>query len=370
MKNLTIITGKVFSKEFYRLNVALHFLIIAVAGGVMSGIEHKALALFFISSPITLLIPFLVWLLYTMKVMVFNHKALHQPQNEFIYLLMLLKYTQQFFIIVLVAISQLMLPIIYGIFLIVMANQNNFSFSIFLIITFLVICVLTGAAIFIYDLRKPNPENKIGFIRQFIDLRFNRPYIQFFIEWLARKHLTTLVSTKVFSCVLIFGVCKLYTTDIYDWRLLAIVLTIAFGGNLMLLYNFQQFEERHFSMIRSLPISLIKRLLNFFIIFFILCVPEIGILSKNFPEQLSIGAFATNIIYSANILLTIYASLYISDIPLERIIQSVFVFLMLLIVAILFSIPLLLISSLLLIFGIILFKKYYYSFEFEVIPPR
>src|SRR6187455_2700572 len=75
----------VFVREFYLANTGFFLLVIAFAGGFMRSYDHVALAEFFISSPLVLIIPIGFWLLYSLKVINFNWEKTKQNENEFIF---------------------------------------------------------------------------------------------------------------------------------------------------------------------------------------------------------------------------------------------------------------------------------------------
>src|SRR6187551_2903318 len=79
------ILQRVLVREFYRANAGLFFLVIGIGAGFMRSYEHIALAEFFSASPVLMLVPILVWTLYTLNVMKFNRDTLKRKENEFIF---------------------------------------------------------------------------------------------------------------------------------------------------------------------------------------------------------------------------------------------------------------------------------------------
>src|SRR5687768_12138586 len=82
MNNVVIMLNKTVAKEFYRLNSGFFLLIATLTFGFMSGVEHKALAQFFVSSPNVLLIPVGVWVVYTFKILNFNKRQANLEENR------------------------------------------------------------------------------------------------------------------------------------------------------------------------------------------------------------------------------------------------------------------------------------------------
>jgi hypothetical protein len=338
--------------------------VFGVCFGFMSSIEHKALAQFFISSLLALCIPVTIWLMYTLKVIGFNKTTLASPVNEFIYNLRL--FTSQFqWILATAFVTAQLLPIIgYAVFLMVMALDHNLLPAFFFILVSIMVFVLLAVSLFILALRKQFFEKRITFFGRIINHILRRHHLQFFIEWLVRNHGITLSGTKVFCYVVVLSVLHLYTVEIYDVRLLAMALTVTFAGNLVLVFYFHRFENYHLSISRMLPITLGRRMINFLIIFSILCIPETGLLIKNFPAYLSFFDLIQLILLSMSTLVLVYALRYIRDTGLEKFTRSIFLLCMLWIIMILFMVPIWIIAAANVLIGSIVFRKNYYAFEY------
>ncbi len=358
------ILNRVFAVEFYKLNSAFFLLVTGFSFGFMRGIEHKALAQFFIASPVLLLIPVSCWFIYMFKIIQFNNTALRIPQNEFVFYFCAFNRASQWLYIIPVLFNQLVPVIAYAIFLMMMAVQHSMILPVAYISLAILFLIFAGTASFIYHINHPNREKKIGMLKRFLDANFSKPYFQFFIAWITRSNVATLVGTKLFSCLLLWGIISLYSTDVYDSRLLAMGVAVAFSGNVMLVYYVHQFENLHFTILRNLPIPLWKRLCYFILTFIILCLPELGLLINNFPEELGFISCASIVAFGLSIGTLYYAYLYQSNMMLDRFVQHVFGITLFSIVMILFAIPIWFIAMANLVTGVILFRKYYYTFEF------
>src|SRR6187551_2707599 len=111
------ILQRVLVREFYRANAGLFFLVIGIGVGFMRSYEHIALAEFFSASPTLMLVPILVWTIYTLNVIKFNRDILQRKENEFILHVTLLPSSQKWIGVLTTLFYQLIPAILYGIFL-------------------------------------------------------------------------------------------------------------------------------------------------------------------------------------------------------------------------------------------------------------
>jgi hypothetical protein len=363
LRTLITILSKVITLEFYRSNAAFFLIAIGLCFGFMSGVEHQALAEFFISSPVVLLIPISIWIIYSVKVIQFNKKIFNANENEFLFNLQVVNKNTQYIALFIVALEELLPIVIYSIFLMITAMK----YIQYLMITYtffsVLMLIIISAAMLIRNLHRPGIEEKETKINQFLNTRFNRHNLQFFFEWVVRNDLITVTGAKFFACILLIGTLKLYAMDVYDWRLMGIGVSIAMMGNVVLIFKYQFFQEKYLSITRNLPLSLSNRMVQFIMTFLILCLPEFGILVSNFPVNLTKYELIYTVLFCFGILIGLYSSLYIKHINLDRAVKGCFIGVITLITLILFNVNLLIIVLTLIIGGIIIFKNYYYSFE-------
>jgi uncharacterized membrane protein YuzA (DUF378 family) len=364
VKTITPILTKVFVVEFYQKNASFFLLIGGLCFGFMSGVEHKALAQYFVSSSLLLTIPISCWVLYTWKVILFNKNVLQLQQNEFVFHLSLIKISSRSLSIFVVLIKQLMPMLLYAVFLIFMALGGSMYSSVVYIVISIAALLMLSTVILIRELNNPNQEKRVSWLKTYFDNHFEKTFYQIFVEWISRKDLATLVGSKFFSCLILYAVLFLYKTDNYDARLLGLGLSIAFSANASLAFQFHQFENIHFFILRNLPLRLWKRLFYYTATFMLLCLPEFSLLIRNFPSTLHFFTLLSSILFSISLLLIYYTHLYRRHTDMEKHMRFVFFIVMGSVIAILFSVPMELLTGIYLITGIYLFRRYYYNFEF------
>jgi hypothetical protein len=359
--------NKIFTRvlvvEFYRVNAGFFFIVIGVGFGFLSGKEHTALAHAFVGSTMLLFIPILIWAVYTLKVIQFNKIELSKDENSFLLASAALSPLQLLMCCLALSVKQLILPILYGGFLLVTALKLEVVRSLLLIIVSLSFLALVVTLIIRYEILHPGRNKLISLWKRKMDSLFVKPLIWFYPEWISRQQPLMVIGTKIFAGLLIVGVGRLYLFDSYDERLMAMGCTLSFSANLALVYFYHQFENFHFSLMRSLPIPLFKRLLSFLGTVLLLNLTEIGLLFNYYPSSLSPAHGFILFAFALSIYLLAFAVLYLKSIPLETFIQKVFIASFCWIILILFKIPVVLIAFIQILAAWFIYSNRYYSFE-------
>jgi hypothetical protein len=365
MTDILLPVNKVLVKEYYQLNTGFFLLVITIAFGFMSGIEHRALAEFFISSPATVSIPVFAWGVYLIKIINFNRNQALLPQNQFLYSLSLLPHTQQLVCFFISLTNQFMPAILYGTFLVIMALKNNFIFAALAVPAALLLLLALGTFTLLRQFNLPVAESKIGFFKRFFDYRITKPLIQFYLEWIVRREAAVVLGTKLFCALLIFGTTQLYEGEDYDVRLMAMACTLAFSANFTIIGRLHYFENKVFALLRNLPFAILKRTAVFLTVLIILCLPEISILIKYFPAVLSWTQAPLLILYGAGIGVLFYGFHFTGVIHHENFQRLIFALFIGWILLILFKVPIVAMALVNAIGGVWLVRCYFYRFEWH-----
>lgn len=358
------ILQKVFVREFYRSNASFFLLVIGLAGGFMRSYDHIALAEFFISSWLTMLIPLAVWALYTLKVINFNLELMVRPEQDFIFHFNLLPRRGQWLSMLACCALQLVPAFLYGLFLVALAAKYQFYLSAFLGTTGLIVLLLYVSWRTLNGLNHPHPDSKPPALNEYINKTFTKPYPVFFIEWVIRRETLLVIGSTLFSIIILLGVLNLYNTDVYDFRLLAIGLVVVAGAMVQLIQLAHRFENFHFNIMRGLPLSMPRRVVLTVTTHLLLLLPIFGILITRFPSQLSFVTLLESLLFLLATILFWNGILYQRDRDLEALMKLVFGVSIVLIILILFKTPLLVLASLKFVIGLYLWMKYYYRFEY------
>lgn len=363
MTPLINVVNRCFATEFYRMNSGFFLLIGTIAFGFMSSIEHIALAQYFISSGPTMMVPVGIWILYTIKIIMFNRHRLQLDENRFLYNLQYLRSKMQFAIFSEVILLQLLPAIVYGCFLIFIALETSSLQSIAVVIVALPACAVCAALTLTRSIKRPEQENRVSVLKRFLDRHYRRPLMQFYTESLLRNHPLTLVGVKILSGALLFAVCALYHHEAYDSRLLAMAITSCSVANVTIIYHLVNFENLEIAWIKNLPIPAARRYLTMIGACTLLLGPEIIVLLKNFPSNLPPLQMGVNVFFLISMAGFFVGFLHTRAAPLEYFTKTTFWFYTVLILMILFKVPVMLIGVLVITTGYALFVRNYYRFE-------
>lgn len=353
-------------REFYRSNAGFFLLVIGLGGGFMRGADHIALAEFFIGSPLLLSVPVILWTFYAMKVVNFNAEALKQDQNEFLFHVVLFPPRELRTSLLLTLTLQLAPAFLYGFFLLVLAFKHKLLLPALLVVAALTSITAWATWRLHTAFHHPHRERKVSRLKRRIDAAFTKPSALFVVEWVVRQEPVMLAGTKIMSILVLWGVSAIYKTESYDLRLMAMGASVAFAANLTLLWHMHRFEHVYLTIMRQLPIPLLKRMTKLLFSLLILTLPETGFLLKSFPPAFTWQEIASCYTFALSILAFLYGFLYQKDRDQEQFISATFFIVMTWIVAILFGVPLWALAVINFVIGLSLWGRRYYTFEVKV----
>jgi hypothetical protein len=362
MTHLIYILNRVWTIEFYKTNASFFLVVLGFAGGFMRGPDHIALAESFIASPVLLLIPVAVWIVYAAKVALFNQAILRRKETEFLFQLNLVNHHTQWLSLVAVLFNQLLPMYGYGLFLIVLCIKHHFFFTLTIVVSILVTIHAILTIMVKYSLSHPDQGNKTNIIKQLLDRWMIKPYPLMVMEWVIRRKLLMLVGFKLFSCLLLYGVSRLYEPT-FDERFLGMTLAIAAGLHISMIYEVHRFETVHFSMIRQLPVSTLKRIWYTSVSLLLLILPESGMIFTLFNIHLSSIHCLIALSFLLSSVALMYAFLYIRDRREDEVTSFVFGGVMLFFVLILFKVPIILLTVVNAAVAFWIIRRCYYRFE-------
>jgi hypothetical protein len=363
MTRILKVFANVYIKPFYAENASFFLVVIGIAGGFMSSIEHKALAVFFLSSSATAFIPVLLWMLYALKITNYNATATRRKENEFLLIHSLFPFIQQYRNVSFVVFSQLAPAFLYGGFLATMAIELDALMPLIIISSGLVLILIAASASLKYSLSNPDAEKKVWLVDRLLNKVFIRPYPVFIIEWLSRKRTFLLVSTLAFCSVFLFGVLMLYTTDSYDFRLLQMALAIIVSGNVQLIQEIHLFETVHFTIVKQQPLSFLKRISYLLPVFVFISLPQTALLLRYFPANLNWVTLIECMTFIVGYPFFLYGLLYRRQLSQEQFIRFAFGCALFMFVMALFAVPNWIITILFVAIGLLTWKRNFYRYE-------
>src|SRR5690606_14666359 len=112
---------------------------------------------------------------------------------------------------------------------------------------------------------------------------------------------------------ILLGSLALYRHDLYDYRLLAMTIAVSMAIPVTITTAMHRFENIHFTMLRQLPVSSARRMLNVLVALIILSLPETGLLLKNFPENLGWDTLMASLLFTISIPFLFYSLQYTKE---------------------------------------------------------
>lgn len=319
---------------FYVRNAGTFLVVILLAFGFMRPMDHEALIAAALGSPFLLSVLAGLWAIYTLRTVSFVRGQLAEPANLFLQTFRLIPAaTRALFWTVLFV--QLLLPVIgYAVWMLARAVHYGAWGAFSFISTVLATLVMLGAAGADYRLRH-HPPGAIRLPRPSVRLRYE---LFFPVHWLRHEPLSLLL-TKVISCLLLAGVCRLYPTDDYDERLLLIGLMLALITHARLPQQLSDFEHRYLLFLPNLPLSRWQRLARYALTYGLLWLPELLILGRNAPAAVGFDYLIWLWLTGWGWLLLLHTLAYGHDVPPDRWQTGIFAGFIVGLLAIMFGLP-------------------------------
>ncbi len=268
---------KCISREYYRQNFAFYALIVFVAFGFMSGREHMQLTSVIISRPQLLLFVVVVWFLHVLKSTQFFSMNLKLPENQLFQDFTLRPISLVISELILLQVT-LNLPFLsYAIFMITVAFSKEAHLAGFLVLLINLILIIVPAAWHFSRLRNFHVSmNNWSVVPSLPGIKL--PSL-FFLRHLLQNKITLFVTSKLYGILLLIGCARLFPTDDYDQRLLAIAIFLAGLGQMAIAREFRDFTNSKMQFERSLPLTITNRFFYLFMGSCFLVIPEILILN-------------------------------------------------------------------------------------------
>lgn len=326
MSSLFFLLNRCLVTEFYRQSAGFFMVVLLLAFGFFSSVEHIALAQYAFRLPMVMGIYWLLWALYGLKTLQFIGQTLRQPEYQILFQLRLVPFVQRAGLLLGVQFLLLLPAVFYAIFMMVRAGiPLRATGGLVLVLVFLLGLIIAGAVQTDYWLRHPNArQGRQPLFRFKLNFRLTTPYVLFFVHYLLRHQPVALGLTKLASGLLVYGVCHLYPTDDYDGRLLAIGVLLSVAVHAALTHLFYQFEWEQLLLLRNLPIPLFNRFGGYALVLLLLWLPECALLLRYRPEKESFWLITQLCGFGGGLLMLMYTQLLLRPLSLEQLVGRVF----------------------------------------------
>ena len=267
---------------FYVRNAGTFAVVFYFAFGFMRPMDHEALIAATLGSPFLLALFLVVWALYTVRTVSFIRGQLTAPEHLFLQTFQLMPARTRW-LYWLVLSTELLTPVIlYAGWMVVRAVKSQQWGSLVVIVGTVVALIVAGASGADYRLRHPAPD-----ALRLPRLNRTLPYELFFPTYWLRQEPLSLLLTKLISCGLLVGICRLYPTDDYDQRLLLIGLMLTIITHSQVGQQLHTFEQRYLLLLANMPFSVARRFGQYVLTYGLLWLPEGLILLRNCPANVS-----------------------------------------------------------------------------------
>ncbi len=338
------ITGLFFrsyTKPFYQAHAGFFFILLYVAAGLLRGTEHIFIAKYTAKDTFLTLIAISIWSVYILNSILYIRNTLTQKAYWYMRQLSLYPASKQFYWFSLMQLT-LNLPVtIYTLFILTFTITLNQYVNAGLLAGFTVLSVLTPPFYYMALLKKTYPDEGASRMSQFINKKFTRPYPVWYFSFLLGKKPLLLLLSKAVSLAIIAASFLLYGTDDYDWRILGLGVLLGFNGNMVLMFDYFQFERKQLPVFRNLPFTFFKRISYQAIAVLIISIPEYFVMLKYFPHEESVLTLIYLMIYGSVLTWMFLQIMMLREMPLDKIGKIGFYLILIQLLLILANTPLL-----------------------------
>jgi hypothetical protein len=258
---------------------------------------------------------------------------------------------------------RLLLPVLlYSIFIVFVGCRQHLYAPVIISIVYLLLLMIVATAWHVYSL--DNSYKHVSFSLRKITRKLSLPshYIITIIRFVFSRQLIIFAGIKIFTCGMLYLIARNDTPENIDITMPFLFYNFGLLANGVLIFRIRTFEEMYLSFYRSLPVPLIKRLLQYALIFFILFIPEVVTAVKLTPDHLSFTNAVNFMLCGYSLLLLMNTITFLYDFKMKdylKVLLAIFAVEYIFIVTVGFLFLYLLFFAL----GIIIFLKWYYKFE-------
>ena len=308
---------KTLVKPFYRQHAGLFVFLFTIMFGVVSVIDgakftdyHFFLIKGMMMNPVFFLLVLLIWYLYTKKSEQFVVNILMRPDFSFLNTLSLLDGKRLYLMLVWIQFLLILPIIIYACIIFAAGFYMHEYIKCLLIILYIVVICLISAGWYLFCIR--NPGRQAWTMRKIFSLKVpETPYWSLFIRYIGMDKKLLFAGIKIYSCTVLYLMIVNQTRVEYDLRMIIIFFSMGILGHGLLVHQLRDMEETSLTFYRTIPISLMKRFVQYAILYFILLIPEIITIVFLTPRYLHIEDAITLILISYSILLFLNSLLFI-----------------------------------------------------------
>lgn len=310
MRSVAHVLIRVFAHRFYKANAGLFlflFVTIVMSFFFMNVLNETHLepadrikynlifTLSFMSSPHISIVVFVGWAIYTVRSWSFVLKQTQLPEQQFLkYSVTAASKVRQFADWCLVQ-GVISLPVfVYALFCWIVGLIYHYYLIPVLLAVYGVLVILASAALY------AGYTNRLGgdagrWWMTTLTRRWKKPLFSLYLYELFYRQKLMLAITKLFSWMILTGGMLLFGSLTADVRMGGVIMLLLALSNLVVLYQWQQFENTYLRFLPNLPWTRWKRYVHLLLAYLFLILPEIIWLSTQGGGMIAGGLLILNI---------------------------------------------------------------------------
>jgi hypothetical protein len=357
-----------FVKPFYKENAGtfvfaftMMFCIVSKVDGAGVYEYHYSLITGMFKSRVFLMIVLFAWFMYLRKCIVFVSKVIFNPRYSFLQVYNQLSPLKNFWLLFIVEIWLLMPVLLYTLFISFIGFKQHHYLTVALIVSYLLFLSVMAAIWHAHQLDNLNKRGIFSF------LNFNgKPgqlssYHFILLQFISKNQIMVWTGIKIFTCGALYLIARNNSLTDYDISMPFLFYNFGILANGVIIFRIRAFEELYLSFYRSLPVSLIKRCLQYLVTYLILLIPEIVTAIALTPVHLYLRD-AVNFILCGVGLSLLMNSITFIDFKMKEYLKILLVFFCIECIF-LMTVGFVFLYLFLLIAAVIIFFRRYYQFE-------
>jgi hypothetical protein len=357
-----------FVKPFYRQHAGLFTFLFIVLYGAVGRVDgaglfdyHFSLIRSILINPFIYILMLFLWLLYAKKCEQFILNTLNKPEFSFLQMLSLLESKSILGILISVQMLLFLPIIVYAVIICIAGIYLHDYMACGILLLFILSLCLLSARWYLYHIQNPGMNAGTKSVK-FQIKPSESSYWGFFIRYIGRNKKLLFAGIKIFSCGILYGMLVNQTGTDYELNMIILFFSLGILGHGLLIHQIRELEETRLTFYRSVPISLLKRFIQYAVFYFILLVPEIVTIVLLTPKHLSYSDGLLFVFFSYSLLLFLHSFLFIQFFPMKDYLKIILCLYLTIYCSILMSsFPWL--CVLLFLSSLIIFRGRYYQYE-------
>ena len=308
---------KTFVKPFYRQHAGLFVFLFTLMFGVVSVIDgakftdyHFFLIQGMMKNSFLFLLVLLIWYLYARKSEQFVINILLRPDYSFLNVLLLLNSKRLYRMFVWIQFLLILPIILYACIIFAAGFYLHEYIKCLLVLLYIIIICLVSARWYLYYIQ--NPGKSPWTLSKIFSFKIREtPYWSLFIRYIIIDKKLLFSGIKIYSCSVLYLMIVNQTIVEYDLRMIILFFSLGILGHGLLIHQLRDLEETRLTYYRTVPLSLLKRFVQYAILYFVLLIPEILTIVFLTPHYLRPEDAIIFILLSYSLLLFLNSLLFI-----------------------------------------------------------